>query len=91
MPPPELAETTLRCSVKYAFDHGKIRIDELANPDRTLHIDSKVLETAEAQEEAVSLAHNGSDDDNDGGDDHAKREIVTSRYYEIPADPIKGE
>ena len=39
-------ETAAR--VKYAFDHGKIRIDELAAPDRTLHIDSKVLEKAEA-------------------------------------------
>ncbi|MGB2988202.1 MAG: DEAD/DEAH box helicase family protein, partial [Phycisphaerae bacterium] len=50
-------ETAAR--IKYAFDHGKIRIDELAKPELTLHIDSKVLETAEAQEEAVSLAHNG--------------------------------
>jgi type III restriction enzyme len=37
--------------VKYAFDHGKVRIDELAEPSRTLHIDSKVLEQAEAREE----------------------------------------
>jgi type III restriction enzyme len=42
-------ETAAR--VKYAFDHSKVRIDELANPARTLHIDSKVLEKAEAREE----------------------------------------
>lgn len=48
-------ETAAR--VKYIFDHKKIRIDELCNPERTLHIDSKVLEMAEAQEEiAVSGA-----------------------------------
>ncbi len=39
-------ETAAR--VKYAFDRGKIRIDELRAPERTLHIDSKVLEKAEA-------------------------------------------
>lgn len=45
-------ETAAR--VKYAFDHGKILIDELQSPDKTLHIDSKVLEEAEAQEEPVA-------------------------------------
>ena len=43
-------ETAAR--VKYAFDHGRVRIDELVAPERTLHIDSKVLEKAEAREEA---------------------------------------
>ena len=41
-------ETAAR--IKYAFEHGKILIDELCNPNRILHIDSKVLETAESQE-----------------------------------------
>ena len=44
-------ETAAR--VKYAFDHKKILLDELCLPERTLHIDSKVLEMAEAQEEPV--------------------------------------
>ncbi|MEW6181731.1 MAG: BPTD_3080 family restriction endonuclease [Bacillota bacterium] len=43
-------ETAAR--IKYAFDHKKIRIDELCIPERTLHIDSKVLDMAEAQEES---------------------------------------
>lgn len=43
-------ETAAR--IKYAFDHKKIRIDELCIPEQTLHIDSKVLEMAESQEEA---------------------------------------
>jgi type III restriction enzyme len=50
-------ETAAR--VKYAFDHGKILIEELCVPERTLHIDSKVLEKAEAADEPVSLAADG--------------------------------
>jgi type III restriction enzyme len=42
-------ETAAR--VKYTLDHKKIRIDELCNPEKTLHIDSKVMEMAESQEE----------------------------------------
>ena len=52
-------ETAAR--VKYSFDHGKIHIDELRNPGRTLHIDSKVLEKAESRVEAAEL--NGHDDE----------------------------
>jgi len=40
--------------IKYAFDHKKIHIEELCMPERILHIDSKVLEMAQAQEEAIS-------------------------------------
>jgi type III restriction enzyme len=51
-----VANTTWTAArIKYAFDHKKIRIDELCNSDRILHIDSKVLEMAEGQDEAVSL------------------------------------
>ena len=48
-------ETAAR--IKYAFDHHKVHIDELCDPERTLHIDSKVLgqaEAAEAVEEVFS-------------------------------------
>ena len=44
-------ETAAR--IKYAFDRKKIRIEELCVPERTLHIDSRVLEMAESQEEAA--------------------------------------
>jgi type III restriction enzyme len=46
-------ETAAR--IRYAFDHGKIRIEELARPDLTLHIDSKVLDAAESADEPVAL------------------------------------
>lgn len=45
-------ETAAR--VKYAFDTKRIRIDELCDPERVLHIDSKVLEQAEAQDKSAA-------------------------------------
>lgn len=39
-------ETAAR--VKYSLDNGKIRIDELKNPEATLQIDTKVLNEAES-------------------------------------------
>ena len=45
-------ETAAR--IKYAFDHGYVHINELCDPRRTLHIDSKVLETAESTEEPIA-------------------------------------
>lgn len=42
-------ETAAR--VKHAFDSRRIHIDELCDPERVLHIDSKVLDQAEAQQE----------------------------------------
>jgi hypothetical protein len=37
--------------VQYAFAHKRIRIEELCDPAKILHIDSKVLDEAEAQDE----------------------------------------
>lgn len=47
-------ETAAR--VKHAFDSRRIHIDELCDPERILHIDSKVLSDAEEREEPVSTA-----------------------------------
>ena len=41
-------ETAAR--VKHAFDSRRIHIEELCDPERILHIDSKVLDEAEAQD-----------------------------------------
>jgi type III restriction enzyme len=54
-------ETAAR--VKYAFDHKRIKIDELCIPDRTLHIDSKVLDLAESKTEAIATEITDSDED----------------------------
>ena len=45
-------ETAAR--IKHAFDRKRVRIDELCDPERTLHIDSKVLAAAEAAEEPIA-------------------------------------
>ena len=57
-------ETAAR--IKYAFDHNKFLIEELCDPAKTLHIDSKVMKEAESLED---LSGNGlalfDDDDSD--------------------------
>ena len=45
-------ETAAR--IKHAFDHRKVHISELCDPEHTLHIDSKVLAEAEAAEEPIT-------------------------------------
>lgn len=49
-------ETAAR--LENAFNRGKIRIDELKNPEKTLRIDSKVLDEAESKEESVIEENN---------------------------------
>ena len=56
-------ETAAR--IKHAFDRKRVRIDELCDPKRTLHIDSKVLDTAEAAEEPIAEVSGGDDADED--------------------------
>ena len=59
-------ETAAR--IKHAFDHGRVRINELCDPERTLHIDSKVLDMAEAAEEPIAqLDVDESEEDADAG------------------------
>ena len=47
-------QTYTAARIKHAFDRKRIHIDELCDPERTLHIDSKVLATAEAAEEPIA-------------------------------------
>jgi type III restriction enzyme len=75
-------ETAAR--IKYAFDHGKIRIDELCRPESTLHIDSKVLDAAESQTEELSLNGAGEPDGSDSEDDSpAKRPLTKQQQAEL--------
>jgi type III restriction enzyme len=46
-------ETSSR--IKYAFDHNQILIPDLCNLDKTLQIDSRVLDSAESETEAVEI------------------------------------
>ncbi len=72
-------ETAAR--IKYAFDHGKIRIDELTAPEKTLHIDSKVLDLAEARAEPEELGGGaeGEDPAEEAGADGAGSEKRLTR------------
>ncbi len=64
-----VANTTYTAArVKYAFDHRKILIDELCIPERILHIDSKVLDMAESQDEPLDWENKT----NDGADEEDK-------------------
>lgn len=67
-------ETAAR--IKYAFVHGKIRIEELCDADRTLHIDSKVLEEAEARVEESGVPENGAVEDSNGNGDEAPKKLT---------------
>jgi type III restriction enzyme len=73
-------ETAAR--IKYAFDHKKIRIPELADSDRTLHIDSKVLEQAEAAEEPISSVTETGESDGDD-DEAAPRKLTKKQQAEL--------
>lgn len=65
-------ETAAR--VKHAFDMKKVLIDEICDPDRTLHIDSKVLEMAEEKEEAAEIQR---DDAGEEEEDAPKQKKLT--------------
>ncbi len=82
-------ETAAR--VKYAFDHKKIRIDELYAPDRTLHIDSKVLEEAEAQEEAISGTFEPKGEDNGNGPARKSSKKDSAEYLRQVVDTVGKE
>ena len=65
-------ETAAR--IKHAFDRKKILIQELCDPARTLHIDSKVLDEAEASEEP--LAQVGGEDEDEEADNKNGRKLT---------------
>ncbi len=52
-------ETSAR--IKHAFDHKKILISELCDPDKTLQIDSKVLHEAESETEPMYIGSTSGD------------------------------
>lgn len=71
-------ETAAR--IKYSFDHNDLMIPELNDPERTLHIDSKVLRAAEEQDEALALSSNG-----DAGEeaDGPKKKLTKAQQAEL--------
>lgn len=74
-------ETAAR--VKYAFDHGKIRIEELCDSERTLHIDSKVLDKAESLDEVPELGSNGNDERQNDDEGLLDRKLTKQELAEL--------
>ena len=74
-----VANTTYTASrVEYAFNHQRISITELCDTDRLLHIDSRVLNQAEEEEEPVQLSltqtpSSEDDEENTDEDSNGKR------------------
>ncbi|HUT52639.1 MAG TPA: DEAD/DEAH box helicase family protein [bacterium] len=64
-------ETAAR--VRYALEHNKVHIDELCDPERLLHIDSKVLDFAESLEEAAEIEENGEEGEEENGEAKPKK------------------
>jgi len=75
-------ETAAR--VKYAFDSKRIHIDELCDPDRVLHIDSKVLDQAEAKEDVAEPVVTGKEGDDESGDESpVERKLTKAEQGEL--------
>ena len=72
-------ETAAR--IKYAFDHKRVHIDELSDPARTLHIDSKVLDEAEAAEEPIAQIEEEADQESE--EDEPKRKLTKKQQAEL--------
>ena len=75
--------------IKYAFDHKKIRIDELYAPDNTLHIDSKVLKQAEESEEPI--ADTSPEDDDEKQTQKARAEALRNKVNTVGQKGKSGE
>jgi type III restriction enzyme len=71
-------ETAAR--IKYAFEHKKILIEELCQPEKILHIDSKVLDMAESQEEELSLNNN---EDREDQEEEPTRKLSKKELAEL--------
>jgi len=70
-------ETAAR--VKHAFDSKRIHIDELCESEYILHVDSKVLEEAEAREEPVAPV----EDDPSEDEDRPTRNLTKAEQAEL--------
>ena len=74
-------ETAAR--VKYAFDHESIHIEELCDSDRILHIDSKVLGEAEAQEEPLTMVETSVEDEDEEQGEAKPRKLTKVQQAEL--------
>lgn len=71
-------ETAAR--IKYAFDHEKVRIDELSETERILHIDSRVLKESEKKEEPIEIS---SETEEEGGETTGTSKLSKEKMGEL--------
>jgi len=75
-------ETAAR--VHYALTHGKVRIEELTDAERILHIDSKVLDEAEARDEELEIAlGNGGENGEEAEEEQPKKKLSKKALGEL--------
>lgn len=74
-------ETAAR--VNFSFVHKRIRIDELCESDKLLHIDSKVLEKAEMQEEPAIDLEDVIDAEMDDEEEKPTKKLTKKDYGEL--------
>jgi type III restriction enzyme len=75
-------ETAAR--VKHGFDSRRIHIDELCDPERILHIDSKVLDEAEAQDEPAVPVDVADENEQEGENDApVERKLTKAEQAEL--------
>jgi type III restriction enzyme len=67
-------ETSAR--IEYAFNHNKIPIPELCDPEATLRIDSKVLNEAEAEDKAGEISRESEDEDRQPQEKKSKDDLA---------------
>jgi len=75
--------TTTSARIKYSFDHdsfglGLAGLEELCNPDKTLQIDSSILNKAESETEQIEIAETPEDED-EGDEDEPKEKKLTKK------------
>ena len=75
--------------IKFSFDHNQILLSELCNPDKTLHIDSKVLKDAELKEGHIDLSEKLSNNDN--GLKLTKNELAELLRKQVDTVGVQGE
>jgi type III restriction enzyme len=74
-------ETAAR--IKNAFDRSRIAVEGLCDPDRTLHIDSRVLKKAEEREEAADSGAHRDGEEEDGEEATPTRKLTADERAEL--------
>jgi type III restriction enzyme len=81
-----VANTTYTAArVEFAFGRNRINIEELCDPEKLLHIDSRVLEQAEEADEPVQLglAPSGEDETDESEEGKVERKLSKKEQAEL--------